>query len=168
MLFMFVCSPVHAYGHSDRCWTATVIDFNVYLAALPTGGWHSLPTGCNCKIWESWNRQESNKRHKIMTKVGVGNCNRSSRECNGDTEQTRNWGHGIKSGHGSITGARLHGSLECMVCTWVWEYNYKTTWSTRSWTGYGYMCSSILSFKTHTRQLGADLSQRFGHEIGPS
>ena len=52
------CMPVHAYGHSDKCWTAIVMDFNVYLAALPTGGWHRLLAGCNCKVWEAWNKQQ--------------------------------------------------------------------------------------------------------------
>ena len=32
--------------------------FNVYLAALPTGGWHRLMAGCNRKVREAWNRQQ--------------------------------------------------------------------------------------------------------------
>ena len=58
MLFVFVCALVLVYGHSDRCWTAIVMDFNVCLAALPTGGWHELLAGCNCKVWKAWNRQQ--------------------------------------------------------------------------------------------------------------
>ena len=58
MLFVFVCTPVHAYGHSDRYWTAIVMDFNVYLAAQHTGGWHRLLAGCSCKVWEALNRQQ--------------------------------------------------------------------------------------------------------------
>ena len=34
------------------------MDFNVYWAALPTGGWHRLLAGCNCKVWDAWNRQQ--------------------------------------------------------------------------------------------------------------
>ena len=58
MLFVFVCMPVHAYGKSGRCWTAIVMNFNVYLATLPTGGWYRLLAGCNCKDREAWNRQQ--------------------------------------------------------------------------------------------------------------
>ena len=58
MLFVFVCAPVHVYGHSDKCWTTVVIDFSVYLGALPTGGWHKLLAWCNCKAREAWNRQQ--------------------------------------------------------------------------------------------------------------
>ena len=36
MLFVFLCAPVHVYGQSDRYWTAIVIYFNPYWAALPT------------------------------------------------------------------------------------------------------------------------------------
>ena len=35
MLVVFVCMPVHVYGQPDRWWTATVMDFNAYWAALP-------------------------------------------------------------------------------------------------------------------------------------
>ena len=43
MLCVFVCTPVHVhvYVQFDRCWTAIVINFNAYRAALPTGGWHT-------------------------------------------------------------------------------------------------------------------------------
>ena len=58
MLFMFVCTPVHVYSQSDRCWTAIVMGFNVYWAALPSGGRDSLLTGCNCKVREAWKRRK--------------------------------------------------------------------------------------------------------------
>ena len=38
MLFVFVCTPVHVYGQSDRCWTAIVMDSFAYWAALSTAG----------------------------------------------------------------------------------------------------------------------------------
>ena len=65
MLFVFVCAPVHAYGHFDRCWTAVVMDFNIYLAAPPTGGWHKLYwQGVGVKFG-----RPAIQRHRIMTKV---------------------------------------------------------------------------------------------------
>ena len=39
MLFVFVCAPVHAYGHSDRCWTAIVMDsMSTWMHCLLVGG----------------------------------------------------------------------------------------------------------------------------------
>ena len=58
ILFVFVCTPVHAYGHFDRCWTVIARDFNVYLAALPTGESHKLMAGCNRKVMEAWNKRQ--------------------------------------------------------------------------------------------------------------
>ena len=43
------CVCVCVYGQSDRCWTAIVMDFNAYWAALPSGGWHGL-LKCKCKV----------------------------------------------------------------------------------------------------------------------
>ena len=45
MLFVFVCVHVHVYSQCDRCWTAIVMGFNVYCAALPSGGCDSLMAG---------------------------------------------------------------------------------------------------------------------------
>ena len=61
MQFVFVCAPVHVYGQSDRCWAATVIDFNAYWAALPTDGCHRLLAGRNCKVREAWNGWQCNR-----------------------------------------------------------------------------------------------------------
>ena len=44
-------------ANNDRCWTAIVLGFNVYWAALPSGGRSSLLAGCNCKVLEAWKRQ---------------------------------------------------------------------------------------------------------------
>ena len=38
------------YGQSDRQWTAIVMGFYAYWAALPTIGWHRLLAGRNCKV----------------------------------------------------------------------------------------------------------------------
>ena len=35
-----------------------MMDFNFYLAALPTRGWCRLLAGCNCDVREAWNRQQ--------------------------------------------------------------------------------------------------------------
>ena len=61
MRFVFVSTPVHVYGQSDRCWTAIVMDFNACSAALPTSGWHKLMAGCKCKVREAWNARQCNK-----------------------------------------------------------------------------------------------------------
>ena len=46
-----VClAPVHVYSQSDRCWTAIVMGFNLYWAALPSGGGDSLLEGCIAKL----------------------------------------------------------------------------------------------------------------------
>ena len=45
-------------GHSDRCWIAIVMDFDVYWAALPTGGWHRLLADCKCKERVPWNTRQ--------------------------------------------------------------------------------------------------------------
>ena len=50
LLFVFVCTPVHVYDPSDRCWIAIVMDFNAYLTELPTDRWHGLLEGHNCKV----------------------------------------------------------------------------------------------------------------------
>ena len=50
MLYVFVCAPVHVSGHSERCRTVIVMDFNVY--------WAALLEGCNCKIWDTWIRRQ--------------------------------------------------------------------------------------------------------------
>ena len=46
-------------------------------------------------------------------------------ECNGGIEHKCNWGHGETSGHKSVTGEWLHGSLQWLVYSWAWECNYK-------------------------------------------
>ena len=85
MLFMFVCSPVHMYGHSDRSWAAIVVDFNVCWAALPTGGWHRLLAVCNCKAWEAWNKRQCTVRATLNHDEGGG-------------------GRTVTGVHGSVTG----------------------------------------------------------------
>ena len=42
------------------CWTAILMDFNAYWAALPTGGWHRLlvHVGQYCNVWEAWTGQQ--------------------------------------------------------------------------------------------------------------
>ena len=97
-------------------------DFNVYWVALPTGGRYRLLAVCNCcKVQEACDGRQCAVKEAQRWR----NCKRSSWECNGDTEQKCNWGHGKMSGHRSVTGALLDGSLECMVCTWAWECHYK-------------------------------------------
>ena len=61
MLFLLcatLCMCIH--GQSDRCWTAIVINFNAYWSALPTGGWHRLLAGRNCKVWDACNGWQCN------------------------------------------------------------------------------------------------------------
>ena len=36
-------------------------------------------------------------------------------------ERKCNWGHGKKSGHGSVTGEWFHGLRQCMVYSRAWE-----------------------------------------------
>ena len=73
MLSMFVCTPAHVHGLSDRCWTAIVMDFNACWTALPTGGWHRLLAGHNCKVWKSCNHWQCNRGtgHDKSTCIGV-------------------------------------------------------------------------------------------------
>ena len=66
--FVFVSTPVHVYGLSGRCWTAILVDFNAYWAALPTNGWHILMEGCKCKVREALNGQQFNKGTKSWQK----------------------------------------------------------------------------------------------------
>ena len=61
MLCLFVCVPMHVHGQCDRCWTAIVMEFNAYWAALSTGGWHILLAGRSCKLREAWNGQQCNR-----------------------------------------------------------------------------------------------------------
>ena len=60
------------YGHPDRWQTAIVMHFNVNWAALPTGGWHRLLAGCNCKVWEAWIRRQCTVRKALNYDEGRG------------------------------------------------------------------------------------------------
>ena len=46
-------------------------------------------------------------------------------ECNGGIEQKYNGGHEKTSGHNGVAGGWLHGSPQCEVSSWAWEFNYK-------------------------------------------
>ena len=96
MLFVFVCVPVHLHGHSDRCWSARVMDFNVYWVALPTGGRHTLLVGCSCKVREAWNRRQCTLREAQNYDNGMGGRTVKGvhESVTRDTEQKCNWGHG--------------------------------------------------------------------------
>ena len=52
------CMCICACGQYDRCWTATVIDYNAYWVTLPTGGWHKLLEGQNCNVQVALNCQQ--------------------------------------------------------------------------------------------------------------
>ena len=120
-----VCMPVHVYGHSDRCWTAIVMDFNIYWVELPTGGWHKLLAGCNCKYQEAWKGQQCNRAKKSWWVYKGGRC---ATGVHGSSKgiQDKSVTVGIEKRVGtSAQGTWCHGSLECMVCTWGWEFNYK-------------------------------------------
>ena len=121
MQFAFVCMPEHVYDHSDRRCTAIVIDFDVYWAALPTGRWHRLLAGRNCKVQEPWNRGQCTVTEAQNHDEGRGG--RTVRGVHGsvmgNTEQKSNWAHQKTSGQRSVTGAWLHGLLQCMVCMYL-------------------------------------------------
>ena len=55
--------------------------------------------------------------------VGGSSVTGIHRSVTGDIEHKCNWGDRKTSRHGSVTGACLHGLLECMV--YSWECNYK-------------------------------------------
>ena len=57
----FVSAPAQVYGPFDRCWTAIVVDFNAYWAALPSGKCHRLLAERNCKVHEAWNGWQCNR-----------------------------------------------------------------------------------------------------------
>ena len=69
---MFACVPVHVYGHSDMCSTAIVMDFNVYRAALPTGGWHRLLAGYLKMEWAQRYNRGMSSRFSRMYGVYLG------------------------------------------------------------------------------------------------
>ena len=64
---------MHVYSQSDSCCTVIVMGFNVYWAALPSGGRDSLLAGCNCKVREAWKRWQHNsmQKNRVMARVGV-------------------------------------------------------------------------------------------------
>ena len=39
MGMLFVCTPVHVYDQSDRCWFAAVMDFNAYVLGCTAYWW---------------------------------------------------------------------------------------------------------------------------------
>ena len=43
------------HAQSDRCWTAIVLNFDAYWAALPTGGWYGVLAGSKSNVREGWN-----------------------------------------------------------------------------------------------------------------
>ena len=97
-----------------------MIGFNVYWAALPSGGRDSPLAGCNYKVLEAWKRwhctvadaQNHNKGRGGRTATGV------HRSVTRIQNETVNWG--TKKQVGMCNDAWLFGSLECMVCTWVY------------------------------------------------
>ena len=87
MLFVFVCAPEHVYSQSDRCWTAKVMGFNVYWAALFSGGRDRLLAGCNCKVREAWKRRQCTVAEARNHDYGKG-------------------GRTVTGVHGSVTGVQ--------------------------------------------------------------
>ena len=55
---LFVCVQ------SDRCWTAMMMAFIAYWAALPAGGWLRLLIRPNCNMLEVLNGREYNEGAK--------------------------------------------------------------------------------------------------------
>ena len=46
-LCVHVCVCMCVYGQCDRCWTATMMDFNACRAALPVGWWQDKIEMCS-------------------------------------------------------------------------------------------------------------------------